>query len=131
MNTADSGSVETALTGLNILVVEDDYLVASELASMLRDYGAQVIGPVPDSARARRAVLDDSPDCVLLDVNLKGQLTFDLAKEVREQGVPLIFTTGYDTSFIPDALRAVPCLQKPIEVHDLVERVRQQALLGV
>lgn len=115
------------LEGLSILVVEDDYFVAYELARELRAQGASMVGPVPDLARARAAIADQSPDCVLLDINLKGDYVFDLAEEVMACGIPTIFTTAYDASVIPSDLRGAPCLQKPIVTQELVRLVQLEA----
>jgi len=111
------------LTGVSVLVVEDDYFIAKEVASILREHGATVLGPVPDASRGRALACDASPDCVVLDVNLKGHFVFDLAEELIERGVPSIFTTGYDVSFRPPNLGDAPWLQKPIDPHTLVELV--------
>jgi hypothetical protein len=55
-----------SLAGLSVLVVEDDYLLAKEVASTLREYGAVVLGPVPDVARGRALLTKSLPDCALL-----------------------------------------------------------------
>ena len=120
-----SGAIN--LAEFKVLVIEDDYFVAKEIATALRAHGAQVIGPAPDAARGRALISADSPDCALLDVNLKGQFAFDLAHELRERGVPLIFTTGYDASFLPADLRGAPCLNKPIDIRSLVRTIQEEA----
>jgi len=117
-----------SLEGFHILVVEDDYFVAKEVATVLREQGATVLGPVPDVARGRALVSDDKPDCALLDVNLKGHFVFELAAELLERGVPAIFTTGYDASFLPPSLRQAPCLQKPLDPHSLIRTIRTAAV---
>jgi DNA-binding response OmpR family regulator len=116
----------TALAGCSVLVVEDDYFVAKEVATILREHGATVLGPVPDVPRGRALVSTTDPDCVLLDVNLKGHFIFDLAEELIGRGVPSIFTTGYDASFLPPSLRHAPCLQKPIDPWSLVKLIRSE-----
>ncbi len=116
------------LVGLSILIVEDDYFVASDCAAVLRTHGARVLGPVPDMARGRALLEQESPDCALLDVNLKGEFVFELAEELIERGVPAIFITGYDKSFLPDSLRHAPCLLKPFESRDLVRVVKQSSM---
>jgi CheY-like chemotaxis protein len=116
-----------SLAGLHILVVEDDYFVAKELATLLSELGATVLGPVPDVARGRALASDNKPDCALLDVNLKGHFVFDLAEELIGRGVPSIFTTGYDASFLPASLQQAPCLQKPIDPHSLIQTIRTTA----
>jgi DNA-binding response OmpR family regulator len=109
-----------SLAGLRVLVVEDDYLLAKEVASTLREYGAVVLGPVPDVARGRALLTNSLPDCALLDINLKGQFVYELAEELIRLGVPPIFTTGYDSSFLPEQLSGRACLQKPIDMRNLV-----------
>ena len=115
------------LVGITVLVIEDDYFVASECAGFLRAHGAKVVGPVPDIDKSRTALAAGKVDCVLLDINLKGEMAFELARELADQRIPLVFTTGYDRSILPQALRGQPCLQKPVEVRDLVSVVKWQA----
>jgi DNA-binding response OmpR family regulator len=112
-----------SLIGLRILVVEDDYIVATECDSVLREHGARVLGPVPDVARARATLFLELPDCMLLDINLKGEMAFDLAREAAARGIPTIFTTGYDRAVLPSAMRARPLLQKPVETRQLIHCV--------
>jgi DNA-binding response OmpR family regulator len=114
------------LSGYQVLVVEDDYLIAQEMAASLRERGAQVFGPVPDVPRGRSLARQRKLDCALLDINLKGKLVYELAHELIESGVRPIFTTGYDPSFLPAELRHEACLQKPIDAEDLV-----RIILGV
>ena len=121
-----SSSTEN-LAGMTVLVVEDDYFVASECVDLLREQGARVVGPVPDMGRARAMLAESRVDCVLLDINLKGEMVFQLARELASQGVPMVFTTGYDSSILPQDLRDRPCLQKPVDGRELVKLVRRQA----
>jgi DNA-binding response OmpR family regulator len=114
------------LEGVTVLVVEDEYLVAMELTAMLRDHGARVLGPIPDAIRARALMAADTPDCVLMDINLKGERVFDLAQELLERGVPVIFATGYDATALPENLQCYPRLQKPVDPRALIATVKQQ-----
>jgi DNA-binding response OmpR family regulator len=119
-----------SLAGRRVLVVEDDYFVAKEMAAVLREHGATVLGPVPDVRRGRALLSQDEPDCALLDVNLKGQFVFELAEELLDRGVPPIFTTGYDASFLPPRLREAPCLHKPVDMFELVRIIREETAMG-
>jgi two-component SAPR family response regulator len=114
------------LAGISVLVVEDDYFVAKEVASILREHGANVLGPVPDIGRGRALLSASTPDCAVLDVNLKSQFVFELAEDLRQRGVPPIFATGYDSSFLPPSLRDFPILQKPVDANALVRVVRDE-----
>lgn len=121
---ADKGS----LTGFKVLVVEDDYLVAKELVTTLNAHGAVVMGPVADVTSSRALLTKAMPDCAVLDVNLKGLLVFELAEELVHRGVPPIFTTGYDCSFLPPQFSAAPCLLKPIDMRSLIRSIREQTV---
>jgi DNA-binding response OmpR family regulator len=116
----------TALAGTTLLVVEDDYLIAKELAELLREHGAEVLGPVPDAARARVLLSEQAPHCALLDINLKGLFAFELAQELLDSGVPVIFTTGYNSTILPERFQRAPCLQKPLETRALLAMIKQQ-----
>jgi DNA-binding response OmpR family regulator len=117
-------AVATHLSGYRVLVVEDDYFVAQDLCSILRTRGATVIGPARSINIGRELADAEHPDCVLLDINLHGEYAFTLAEELQTRGVRVVFTTGYDASFIPPKLRHTACLQKPIETNALVQSIR-------
>jgi CheY-like chemotaxis protein len=70
----------TDLGGYRLLVVEDDYFVAQHLCTILREAGATVLGPAPNASSARSLTTALRPDCVLLDINLDGEYSFDLAE---------------------------------------------------
>jgi DNA-binding response OmpR family regulator len=124
----DRAETETAasLAGYRLLVVEDDYFVAQDLCTTLREHGAVVLGPAPNIASARSLAGALRPDCVLLDINLDGEHAFELARELRGRGMRIVFTTGYDSSFVPPGLRNTVCLQKPIDAAALLRSIRQQ-----
>ena len=108
---------DLGLRDYRILVVEDEYYLAEELAQELLDAGAVVIGPASTIERAL-ALLDTQtlPDGAILDVNLGGENVYPLADTLVDRGVPLIFTTGYDPAALPERFAAVPTCEKPINV---------------
>jgi DNA-binding response OmpR family regulator len=114
-----------SLTGYRLLVVEDDYFVAQDLCATLRDHGATVLGPAPSISSARSLANALRPDCVLLDINLDGDLAFELARELQAHGMRTVFTTGYDASFVPQHLRHTVCLQKPVDATALLRSIRE------
>jgi DNA-binding response OmpR family regulator len=111
------------LEGLRLLIVEDDYFVASELASSLRLRGASIVGPAGNVRKARELLGRERPDLALLDINLNGYPDFELAAQLRAAQVGLIFTTGYDAQFLPAQFQATPCLQKPLNLPALVSLI--------
>lgn len=85
----------TDLRGKRILVVEDEFLVALEAASMLAELGATVVGPAYRADEALHYATTEALDAAVLDINL-GTCTSDkVADALRDRGVPLVFATGY------------------------------------
>ena len=113
-----------SLQDCRILVVEDEYLLAEELAQELSDAGALVIGPASSIARAMALLEPPSrPDGAILDVNLAGEPVFPLADTLIGRGIPLVFTTGYDRATLPKRFAAVPICEKPIHVGRILAMI--------
>ena len=108
------------LDDLNIIVVEDEALLAVDLAMTLEDEGAHVVGPCMS---LEQALADDRPvDAAVLDVDLRGRPVFPYADRLAEQGKPFMFHTGRADVAV---LRArygddVAVVQKPSAPSDVV-----------
>jgi CheY-like chemotaxis protein len=102
-----------ALGGLGVLVVEDEPLVAMELADELEDVGARVIGPAATVEGALALVDAYGVDAAVLDIKLKSDLVYPVADVLAGRGVPFIFATGYDSGDLPAGYAKVPTYQKP------------------
>jgi DNA-binding response OmpR family regulator len=76
------------LTGLRVLVVEDEMMVSMLIEDMLEDLGCTVVGPAARLDEALALARDTEIDCAVLDVNLGGQPIFPLADYLREKGAP-------------------------------------------
>lgn len=102
-----------------VLLVEDEYIVASALSRGLRICGAEVIGPAATVEDAL-ALIDTTPmiDGALVDINLRGVQAYDLVDTLIAKRVPTVLTTGYETSVVPSRYRDVPVLQKPFDPAD-------------
>lgn len=112
------------LDGCHILLVEDEYLLADELQMALEDAGAVVIGPAADLAGAIGLARSGRPiDGAILDVNLGGEMVFPAADLLIERGVPIILSTGYDASIIPERLRTAARCEKPINIRRIIEAI--------
>ncbi len=110
---------ENALAGRRVLVVEDEYLVADDVAGALRGAGAAVVGPYGSYERAARALREERFDCAVLDVNLRGQESTPLAQSLEEARVPTLVVTGYSRDALPDSLRHAPRLEKPVNAREV------------
>lgn len=108
---------ETAcLKGRRVLVVEDEFFLAEDLARGLEEKGAEVVGPSGDIDDALDLIEDAARlDGAVLDLNLRGEMAFPVADALMERGIPFVFTTGYDAGSIPARYRDVVRCGKPVD----------------
>ena len=80
-----------------IFIVEDEVIVARDIQSRLQKMGYEVTGTAARGEDAVERVLDQRPDLVLMDINLRGEMDgIDAAANIRaEYDVPIIFCTAY------------------------------------
>lgn len=108
------------LNGIRVLVVEDDYYLATDTERMLVYAGALVRGPFGDEESAMAMADHSAIDCAILDVNFGPGPSFTLARTIRAQGIPFLFVTGYDRDALPEEFADVQRLQKPYVERDLL-----------
>lgn len=106
------------LSGLRILLAEDHYFIAQEMAEILSGLGAEILGPAGTVAQARQ-LGEQSHDMAFLNVDLHGQPIFPVAAALLERGVPIAFVTGYDPSVLPARFRNLPRVEKPVSLASL------------
>src|SRR5208337_285243 len=83
------------LSGLKILVVEDEPLVAMALDDSLTDSGYTVVGPASSLKTGMRLIEEHAVDGAVLDVNLRGEMVFPLADALAKRSIPFVYVTGY------------------------------------
>jgi two-component sensor histidine kinase/DNA-binding response OmpR family regulator len=120
---ADASNAERksaiGLAGNQILVVEDEALVAMALRESLSELGYSVVGPFSRMSEAILALRNARVDAAVLDINLGGEMVYPLADVLTADHVPFIFVTGYGADEIERRFASVPVLQKPIELDAL------------
>src|SRR5690606_36623500 len=89
------GSRHDSLYGKRILIVEDEPLVAMDMAASLVAAGCEVAGPAGNLRDAKRLVADADFDAALLDANLAGSPVDELAAALARLEIPFAFATGY------------------------------------
>jgi DNA-binding response OmpR family regulator len=100
----------------NILIVEDEPLIAMMLEDFLESLGHSIAATC-DSLDAAMVEVDKGGfDLAILDVNLKGQNVWPVATRLREQGVPFVIASGGHVDPPPAEFAAVPLIEKPYTV---------------
>jgi CheY-like chemotaxis protein len=94
---------------------------------ILEEIGCSVTGPISDLATAVQAAKSGAFDAAVLDVNLGGSYAYPLAEQLRSQGIPFVFLTGYSQDTLDERFGDVPILRKPVE-RDALETALRLAL---
>ena len=115
------------LEGLSILVVEDEYYLASDLAAQLERAGASIVGPAGDCENAIRLIETASPDFAVIDMNLGGVMAFPVVEALKERGIPFIVATGYSATVLGEPFSGHPQIEKPYQASDLMRLIQSIA----
>lgn len=111
---------------ISVLVVEDEPLIAMDLAERLADMGYVVLGPAATMDDAEALVAERTPDIALLDSGVGGQSSTPLAATLAARGVAVGFCTGFDKiRDLPPELCDAPVLVKPVSDAALVAILKQ------
>ena len=120
---------ELAVAARRILIVEDEMMIAMMVEDFLSDLGWHALGVACTLEKALEMARNADFEAALLDVNLNGRDTFDVADILIERNIPFVFATGYGAQGIAQRLRAVPTLAKPYQLDEL-DGALQQAMAG-
>ena len=109
------------LTGLRVLVVEDEALISMLIEDFLEELGCEVVGVASRFEDAMENARTLELDAAVLDVNLAGRLSYPVAQVLRARGVPVVFATGYGTEGLPTELQQAEVLSKPFRQEQLAK----------
>ena len=109
-----------------ILVVEDSFLVVGLLDRIFEDLGWTLVGPATRLVDALQLARSGVYDAALLDVNLNGEMSWEVARVLAERSVPFVFSTGYDAkAVLPADLAGVAVVSKPFRIREVEDKMRQ------
>lgn len=115
----------SSLTDRRILLLEDDYYLATDACEWLKDAGADVVGPASSSSQALELLALQQIDAAVLDINLGFGPEFEVARQIQHQQVPIVFATGYDASTVPDEFKHAARVEKPFRQKQLLQAVER------
>jgi len=116
------------MNGENILVVEDEWAVAQQICSDLKNFGYKVCTTASTGDEAIRKVETERPDLILMDIVLKGKMDgIEAAKQIALQSdIPIIYLTAYtEAEYIERAKQTKPFgyLLKPFKENELLTNI--------
>ena len=116
------------VSGVRVLVVEDEFIVSLTLKVQLEAMGCRVVGTVRDAAAAVRQAQELRPDVVLMDIGLSGSDGVEATQAIVAQ-IPtqVIVVTAYGDDRIAQAIQAGArlALTKPIVEEQLAQAIAE------
>lgn len=113
--------------GANVLIVEDEFLVALQLEDILTDAGHTVVGIVPDEAAAHSLAEapELAPEIALVDLNLRDGPSGPLiARQLAERfGTVIVYVTANPGQIGTPAPTALGVVQKPFSQHAILAAI--------
>lgn len=109
---------------INIMIVEDESIIALNIKETLLELGYSVIGIASDAEKAHKLLSEYKPDLILMDIFLRnGDNGIVLAKEINEMyACPIIYlTANHESKTIAEASKSAPYgyMVKPFKYQDL------------
>lgn len=116
------------LDGLNIFLVEDDFLILLDLKTILEDAGATVVTAA--SVREGLALSEKKYAAAVLDIRLPDGEVFPVAERLSKSRVPIIFHSGNaEATAVKDLFPDAIALLKPAQEHTLIDAIRENAIV--
>lgn len=104
-----------------VLVVEDEPLIAMDLEDLLIGKGYKVVGPYSTADAALDSLSQAQPQAALLDIYLFSGTSFDIARELKRRGIRFAFMTGLVApDLLPPDLADAPIILKPYKERELL-----------
>lgn len=112
------------LAGLDVLLVEDEIVIAFLVEDMLRDLGCHRVFHAGTVGEAL-AILDEQRlQLAVLDVNLGDSTAYPVAERLHDLAIPFVFATGYGLRGLDPRWAATTVLQKPFDARVLAAALR-------
>lgn len=113
------------MSGMRVLVIEDEFLVGLEVQSLLSEAGFDVVGPAATVPDALRRICSTDLDAAVVDGNLGGQSTEEIGAALADRGTPFVVLTGYGRENLPPSLVNARFMEKPFDSRVLVDTVQR------
>jgi two-component system, response regulator PdtaR len=102
-------------TATRVLIVEDEPLIALDIATILAAHGHTVVGPAIDVASALQLLDNPSCDAAILDINLGHETAAPIAVAMRSRGIRFVVVSGLSVQQHSPEFAAAVSVSKPID----------------
>lgn len=113
------------MADIRVLIVEDDPFIAMDIETAVAEQlgdGVELI--VVESVAEAHRMTAQQLACALLDIDVVGGKTFDVASTLQESGTPFAFVSGSAPHEVPATLRSARFLRKPFSTREVAAFVK-------
>lgn len=108
-----------------VLVVDDEVLIALDVALTLEDAGYRVLGPALTLEQAMALIEREKPDAAVLDINIGSRTVWPLAKRLSEERIPMVFASAnLGHRELQEEFSDQPRLSKPVSGQGVVSTLK-------
>lgn len=122
------------MAAFNVLIVEDELVISKLLQNYLLMMGHKVMGNVPSGEEAISFIHENSPDLILMDIELSGILngieTIEIIRQTKD--IPTLFLTSITDKALLERAKAVDPVGyllkpiQPIQLEIIIEMTRKK-----
>ena len=114
------------LTDARVLIVEDEFLLADDLARALKAAGGEPVGPVSTISEAEELIKRERVDAAIVDLNLHGEMASEFAERLASRNLPCLIVSGYAHDGVPETASTIPRIEKPVSPDKVLKALRKE-----
>jgi DNA-binding NarL/FixJ family response regulator len=114
------------IKGMRVLIVEDEFFIADDLARAIRSSGGSPVGPVSTIREAEDMVRRSPVDAAIVDLNLRGEMASEFIRKLAATGRPCLIVSGYGEDAVPESVSAISRLEKPVSPAVVIETLSRE-----
>ena len=114
------------LEGARVLIVEDEFFLADDLAKALREAGGSPVGPANSVAQAEALIAREEVDAAILDLNLRGHMASEFIERLAATHMPCLIFSGYGDDAFPADLARIRRVEKPASTTSVLQSLADE-----
>jgi DNA-binding response OmpR family regulator len=108
-----------------ILLIEDEYIIASAATEYLNELGYEVVAALGTQRQALDVIPTIECDAAVLDIVLHKEDSLPIARALQQRGIPFGFASAWNKLAIDSKFSGVPSISKPYDADRMRALLRE------
>ncbi len=108
-----------------ILIVEDEWMIATDIERILVGAGYQIVAKLGSIRKALQLLDMETCDAAIIDANLGGASSEPIAEILQRRGIPFLVISGYSRAQRGGILADAPFVSKPFNPEIILDQLKQ------